>query len=105
LPEHFAGMFPKRFCGVCPMSEDWNVYRTRFLVRARQLAEALSFTDPLGREHHGRPGDYLVQFSNDQVRIAPREVFEDVYVPMSSENGPSAALTNQAKTSAQSVPI
>ena len=62
--------------------DDWNIYRTRFLVQAKQLTEALSFTDPLGREHQGRPGDYLVQSSNGLLRIAPREIFEDVYVVM-----------------------
>jgi hypothetical protein len=66
-------------------SNDWNIYRTRFLVRAKQLTEPLAFTDPLGREHHGRPGDYLVQSSNGLVRIAPREIFEDVYVVMETE--------------------
>ena len=64
---------------------DWNTYRTRFLVRARQLTEPLCFTDPLGREHHGSPGDYLVQSSEGMLRIAPREIFEDVYVVMERE--------------------
>ncbi len=63
-------------------SDDWNIYRTRFLVCAKQLTEPLAFTDPLGREHHGRPGDYLVQSSEGLRRIAPREIFEDVYVIM-----------------------
>ena len=63
-------------------SDDWNIYRTRFLVRAKQLTESRTFTDPLGREHHGRPGDYLVQSSNGLLRVAPREIFEDVYVIM-----------------------
>ena len=62
--------------------DDWNIYRTRFLVRAKHLTEPLAFTDPLGREHHGRPGDYLVQSSEGLLRIAPREIFEDVYVIM-----------------------
>jgi hypothetical protein len=61
------------------MSDAWNTYRTRFLVQAKQLTEPLTFTDVLGREHHGNPGDYLVQ-SSDGLRIAPREIFEDVYV-------------------------
>lgn len=64
------------------MSDDWNTYRTRFLVRAKQLTEPLTFTDPLGREHRGRPGDYLVESSGGILRIAPREIFEDVYVPL-----------------------
>ena len=62
--------------------DNWNTYRTRFLVRAKQLTRPLTFTDPLGREHRGLPGDYLVQSSNGLLRIAPREIFEDVYVMM-----------------------
>ena len=67
-------------------ASDWNTYRTRFLVRARQLTESLTFTDPLGREHRGRPGDYLVQSSEGLLRIAQREIFEDVYVVMEMAN-------------------
>jgi len=62
------------------MPDDWNIYRTRFLVRARQLTQPLVFTDPLGREQRGSPGDYLVQSSEGLLRIAPKEIFEDVYV-------------------------
>jgi hypothetical protein len=69
------------------MSESWNTYRTRFLVRAKQLTEPLTFTDPLGREHSGCPGDYLVQSSEGLLRIAPREIFEDVYVPLLETSG------------------
>lgn len=60
----------------------WQIYRTRFLIKARQLDAPLVFTDPLGREHHGVPGDYLVESSDGLQRIAPREIFEDIYVPM-----------------------
>ena len=60
------------------MPQDWKIYRTRFLVRAMQLAEPFTFTDSNGRDHHGRPGDYLVE-STDGLRIARREIFEDVY--------------------------
>jgi hypothetical protein len=66
------------------MSDAWNTYRTRFLVQARQLTEPLTFTDVLGREHHGDPGDYLVQ-SSESMRIAQREIFEDVYVLFKAE--------------------
>ena len=38
----------------------WEVYRTRFLVCARQLNEPLKFTDALGREQSGHPGDYVL---------------------------------------------
>ena len=76
------------------MSDDWNVYRTRFLVRAKQLTEFVEFTDSLGRQHSGRPGDYLVQSSEGLLRVAPREIFEDVYVQL-SENSPPGFATRQ----------
>jgi len=79
------------------MSDVWNTYRTRFLVRAQQLTEPVTFTDVLGREHHGNLGDYLVQSSHG-LRVAPREVFEDVYVLFKGEEvelpSPSTAVSN-----------
>jgi len=80
--------------------DNWNVYRTRFLVRARQLTEPMTFTDPLGREHRGRPGDYLVQSSEGLLRVAPREIFEDVYVVMGREmEGPAPKVLFPATAS------
>ena len=64
------------------MSSEWNVYRTRFLIKAKQLTEPVFFVDGLGREHSGRPGDYLVESSDGSRRIAPKAIFEDVYVAM-----------------------
>jgi hypothetical protein len=61
---------------------EWNTYRTRFLVKARQLSSNLSFTDVLDRQHSGRKGDYLVESSDGVLRIAPRQIFEDIYVPI-----------------------
>jgi hypothetical protein len=63
-------------------ASEWKTYRTRFLVKAKKLNSTFSFTDPLGREHCGHKGDYLVEFSDGVQRIAPRHFFEDVYVPM-----------------------
>ena len=63
-------------------ASDWNTYRTRFLVKAKQLRFDLSFTDSLGRQHAGRKGDYLVESSDGVLSISPRRIFEDVYVPM-----------------------
>ncbi len=60
----------------------WITYRTRFLVKAKQLTTSLAFTDVLGREHSGRKGDYLVEWSDGVLRIAPRKIFEDIYVPL-----------------------
>ena len=63
-------------------AKEWNVYRTRFLIQARQLSEPLSFRDALGREHKGSVGDYLVESSDGTCRITPQHIFEDIYVAM-----------------------
>ena len=69
-------------------ASEWKTYRTRFLVKAKRLNSNLTFIDPLGREHSGRKGDYLVEFDDGVVRIAPRHFFEDVYVPMTRVDEP-----------------
>jgi hypothetical protein len=69
------------------MTAEWKIYRTRFLVKAKQLNGPLVFVDGLGREHHGRPGDYLVESSDGGWRVAPQEIFEDIYVAMGPANG------------------
>ena len=79
---------------------EWKTYRTRFLVKAKQLSSGLSFTDHLGRQHCGRKGDYLVESFEGVLSIAPRQIFEDIYVRMlpdqgSGENAPDASDTNQ----------
>ena len=66
-------------------ANSWTTYRTRFLVKARQLNSSLTFTDVLGRQHSGCKGDYLVESSDGVLRIAPRQIFEDVYVPLDRE--------------------
>jgi hypothetical protein len=63
-------------------SAEWKTYRTRFLVKAKQLNSSLSFTDHLGRQHCGRKGDYLVESCDGVLSITPRRIFEDIYVPM-----------------------
>jgi len=63
----------------------WTMYRTRFLVRARQLTEPLVFTDALGREQSGRAGDYLVEYAEGVRRITARIIFEDIYIPLATE--------------------
>src|ERR1700758_1877746 len=63
-------------------SEQWKTYRTRFLVKAKKLNSGLSFIDHLGRHHCGRKGDYLVESCDGVLSIAPRQIFEDIYVPM-----------------------
>ena len=74
-------------------SEEWKSYRTRFLVNAKQLNSTLSFVDHLGRQHRGRKGDYLVESSDGVISIAPRRIFEDIYVPMSQPPGSADAET------------
>jgi hypothetical protein len=64
----------------------WTTYRTRFLVQAKQLTTSLTFTDALGRQHSGRKGDYLVESSDGVLRVAPRQIFEDIYVPLESDS-------------------
>src|SRR6202166_3040399 len=70
-------------------AEQWKTYRTRFLVNAKQLNSSLSFVDHLGRQHRGRKGDYLVESSDGVLSVAPRRIFEDIYVPMSLSQQPS----------------
>ena len=66
----------------CIMSNEWKIYRTRFLTRAKQLDAPMIFVDHLGREHRGEAGDYLIETSDGVRRITPREMFEDIYVAM-----------------------
>jgi hypothetical protein len=74
-------------------TNSWITYRTRFLVKAKQLTASLSFTDALGRPHSGRKGDYLVESSDGVLRIAPRQIFEDIYVPLlAAEDSSPAAI-------------
>jgi len=63
-------------------SIEWKTYRTRFLVKAKQLNSNFSFVDSLGRQHSGRKGDYLVESSDGVISITPRRIFEDIYVAM-----------------------
>jgi hypothetical protein len=88
---------------VAPMkaATPWITYRTRFLVKAKQLTSSLTFTDILGRQHSGRKGDYLVESSEGVLRIFSRQIFEDVYVPLPPEQAmpPDQATLLAAKTS------
>src|SRR6267154_4370721 len=76
----------------------WTTYRTRFLVKARPLTTSLTFTDVLGRQHSGSKGDYLVESSDGVLRIAPRQIFEDVYVALdvASDGAPNQAQSADA---------
>src|SRR5579864_7804031 len=74
---------------------EWKTYRTRFLVKAKQLNSSLTFTDHLGRQHCGRKGDYLVESCDGVLSIAPRRIFEDIYVPMRLAPDPTPQRSNQ----------
>jgi hypothetical protein len=79
-------------------SIEWKTYRTRFLVKAKQLNAGLSFTDHLGRQHCGRKGDYLVESCDGVLSIAPRRIFEDIYVPMGLTPDEPVAASDSAET-------
>ena len=74
---------------------EWKTYRTRFLVKAKQLNSSLTFTDHLGRQHCGRKGDYLVESCDGVLSIAPRRIFEDIYVPMRLTPDPTPQRSNE----------
>lgn len=84
---------------VSEMASEWITYRTRFLIRACRLDSPMAFVDSLGREHTGQVGDYLVLTSEGSQRIAPREIFEDIYVPMyePSSDWPAGAQTSKSQ--------
>ena len=86
------------------LESPWTVYRTRFLVRARQLTEPLVFTDALGREQSGRPGDYLVETSEGIRRITTQALFEDIYVPM-THNGEAPGVPSTSSGQALARPV
>jgi hypothetical protein len=82
LPPRLARMKATQTKAAEAKTSPWKTYRTRFLVKAKQLSCSLVFTDSLGRQHSGRKGDYLVESSDGVLSIAPRQIFEDVYVTM-----------------------
>jgi hypothetical protein len=80
---------------------EWKTYRTRFLVRARQLSEPAAIVDASGREQVGNPGDYLVECSDGSKRIAPRHIFEDIYVEMERADAAAPTLGRAERRSPQ----
>ncbi len=73
--------------------QNWKVYRTKYLVKAKQLSRKYSVIDSTGRVLTGQPGDYLVENSDGSLRIARREVFEDVYAELETENTSGGGLS------------
>jgi len=86
-------------------SEQWKTYRTRFLVKAKKLNSGLSFIDHLGRQHCGRKGDYLVESCDGVLSIAPKLIFEDIYVAMTRRPARSAARSSNQPQHDQSVEV
>ena len=82
-------------------SVQWKTYRTRFLIKAKQLSSNLSFTDHLGRQHCGRKGDYLVESNDGVLSIAPRQIFEDIYVLMCPPSDPPDGHTDENESPVQ----
>ena len=63
-------------------------------------AQAMGFASAIGTAAFvGRnaSGDYLVQSSEGLLRVAPREIFEDVYVIL-AEDAPSSFSTSHEKS-------
>jgi hypothetical protein len=86
------------------MKVPWITYRTRFLIKAKQLSTSLTFVDLLGRHQSGRKGDYLVESADGVLSIAPRQIFEDIYVPLQASQTPAQADTTQEYTTQQTSP-
>ena len=72
--------------------DEWNVYRSRFLIRAKRLKAPLVFVDAMGQEHRGKKGDYLVESCSGLQRIWPRRLFENAHVPLNTADFGSPAL-------------
>ena len=68
--------------------DDWKLYRTRFLAKARRLEQPCTIIDAIGHRQQGQPGDYLVEATDGSQRITPASVFEDIYVELESAHFP-----------------
>src|SRR5271156_4640782 len=79
----------------------WKMYRTRFLVKARQLTAPLVFIDALGREQRGQTGDYLVEAADGCRSIQRRQIFEDIYVAMGTPEESVAQLNGESGSAHQ----
>src|SRR5690348_2974072 len=75
-------------------NQHWKVYRSKLLIKAKQLTHPLTFIDALGREHRGQPGDYLMEWSKGLLRIVPQEFFEDAYIPLKSTTSGTMSQPN-----------
>jgi hypothetical protein len=58
------------------------------MVCAYEITESLDYLPhplALGRQHCGTKGDYLVESNDGVLSIARRQIFEDVYVPLTEQ--------------------
>ena len=88
---------PQKQAPVEKIENDWNIYRTRFLIKAKKLTKPFKFVDALGREHQGKKGDYLMEWCDGMRRIAPKKIFEDVYVPMNTDRPDDVVVLSPLK--------
>jgi hypothetical protein len=77
---------------VTKSSDKWQVYRSKFLIRAKRLDAPLAFVDALGQQQRGKKGDYLVESCSGLQRIWPRQLFEDAHVPLNAADFGSVDL-------------
>ena len=61
---------PQEQAHVKKIEREWSVYRTRFLIKAKKLTKPFKFVDALGREHHGKKGDYLMEWCDGMDSFA-----------------------------------
>jgi hypothetical protein len=81
--------------------DDWKLYRTRFLAKAKRLDQPCTITDISGRQQQGKLGDYLVEASDGSWRITPAAVFEDIYIELEAANLPRKARRATCRPDAQ----
>jgi len=85
--------------------DEWNVYRSRFLIRAKRLKAPLVFVDAMGQEHRGKKGDYLVESCSGLQRIWPRKLFEDAHVLLNTADFGSPTLAWVSALQSDRVPL
>ena len=65
--------------------------------QSKKIKQVLQIRDALGREHEGKKGDYLMEWCDGMRRIAPKKIFEDVYVPMDAVRPDDVVIVSPLK--------
>ena len=78
-------------------AKNWNVYCSRFLIKAKQLTCPFTFVDVRGNEYRGAAGDYLVESVDGGVRILKKRFMEDIYMLMGPAKDRWQAATEKEK--------